>query len=117
MEKPVDKLRIENKPRLLPYEKIIKIFRFVKFNRENVGIEIEDGRIIYIPQKRLDIQSSLEKSEQHILIGSYIMPEYYEPGDEFLDGTIVQKSGVLKWINLRFLDKTEGMHENVGNNS
>ena len=111
LEKPVDKLRAENKERLLPYEKIVKIFRFFKFNRENAGIETESGRIIYMPQKRLDTQSKLDKSEQHILVGSYIMPEYFQPGETFMDGTIVQKTTVLKCLNLRFSDNIDGMHE------
>lgn len=116
LQKPVDRLRIENKNQLLPYKKIKKIFYFNKFNRENAGIETEDGKVIFLTLKRLEIQSRLDKSEQHILIGSFIMPEYHKKGEKFSNGSIVQNDNVLKWINLRYSDNIEGMHESFENN-
>ncbi len=116
LSKTVDRLRNENKNQLLPYKRITKIFYFHKFNRENAGIETEDGKVTFLPLKRFEIHSKLEKSEQHILVGSFIMPEYYKKGETFSDGTIVKNDNVLKWINLRYSDNIEGMHENFENN-
>lgn len=115
LQKSVDKLRTENKNQLLPFKQISKIFYFHKFDRENVGIETEDGKVTFLPLKRFELQSKLDKSEQHILVGSFIMPEYYKKGDTFSDGTQVRNDNVLRWINLRYSDNVEGMHENFEN--
>ncbi len=38
LQKPLDRLRIENKKQLLPFKKITQIFYFNKFNKDSVGI-------------------------------------------------------------------------------
>jgi hypothetical protein len=92
------------------------LFYFPKYNRENVGIKTEDGKITFMSLKRFEAQSKIEKSEQHILIGSYIYPEYYNKGESLVDGSgIVQNDNVLKWINLRYSDKIENMHQKFEN--
>jgi len=115
LEKSVEHLRKENIAQLLPFKKIAKIFYFNKFNRENVGIEDIDKNVIFMTLKRFEFQSQISKDEQHILIGSYILPEYYKKGDTFSDGTIVKKDKALKWINLRYSGNVEQMHEEFEN--
>lgn len=116
LSKPVEQLRAENSHQLLPYKKITKIFYFHKFNRDNVGVQLEDKSAIFLSEKRFERQSNISKNEQHILIGSYLMPEYYQKGDKFSDGSFVQNENVLKWINIRYSDNVEGMHEQFENN-
>lgn len=114
--KPVELLREENKDRLLPYKKIKDIFYFHKFNKDNVGIKTEDDNVTFISLKRFEIQSKLTKDEQHILVGSYICPEYYKIGDTLPNGTkITADNKILRWINLRYSDNIEGMHESFEN--
>lgn len=114
--KPVDILRQENKSQLLPFKKIVKIFYFDKFGRENVGIKTEDNAVIFLPAKRFELQSKLETRNLQILLGSYIMPEYYKKGESFNDGTIVSKdNAILKWINLRYTDNVDRMIQKYEN--
>lgn len=115
LQKPVEKLRIENRSQLLPFQKIRKIFYFFKFERDNVGIETEDGNVTFITLKRFESQSHIEQSEQHILVGSYIFPEYYKIGDKLSDGDIIRTNKVLKQLNLRYSSRVENMHENFEN--
>lgn len=118
LSKNVEILRSENTNLLLPFKRITKIFYFNKYNRENVGIETEDGKVTFMPLKRLEIQSNLEKNEQHILIGSLVMLVYYKKGETFSDGTIIKNDNVLKWINIRYPDNVEEIHvdfeKNIG---
>lgn len=116
LQKPVDRLRIENINQLLSFKEIVDIFYFHKYNKENAGIKTKNGEVTFLTLKRLEMQSQLKKSEQHILIGSFIMPEYCHKGETFSDGTIVQKDNVLKGLNLRFKDNKEGMRQNFENN-
>lgn len=111
LQKPVDKLRVENNDLLLPYKKISKIFYFDKYGKENTGIETVDGKVTFLPLKRLEIQSKLNKSEQHILVGSYILPEFYEKGEILPNGNAINYDNVLKWINIRYSDSVNGMHK------
>ena len=118
LQKPVEKLRVEYANRLLPFKKIKQIFYFHKFDKDNVGIKTIDDQVTFISLKRFEIQSKLEKSEQHILVGSYIYPEFYKIGDILPNGTpITQNNKILRWINLRYADNIEGMHEAFENNS
>lgn len=113
LQKPIEKLRIENKHQLLPFKKIMQIFYFNKFGKDNVGIKTEDEYVTFISLKRFEFQSNLGKSEQHILVGSYIFPEFYKIGESFSNGTpITQNNKLLKWINLRYSNKIADMHEN-----
>ncbi len=77
--------------------------------------ETEDEKVTFITLYRFEKQSQLDKSEQHILIGSYIYPEYYEKGDKFSDGREVKFDRILKFINLRYSDKIEEMHNSFEN--
>ncbi|MBS1939621.1 MAG: hypothetical protein JST38_01925 [Bacteroidetes bacterium] len=116
LQKPVDKLRVENATQLLGYKRIKEIFYFHKFGKDNVGIKAQDDKVTFLSLKRFEIQSKLDKSEQHILVGSYILPEYYKTGETLPNGTIVtQDNKILRWINLRYSDNVEGMHENFEN--
>jgi hypothetical protein len=116
LQKPVDRLRIENAFQILPFKKIKEIFYYHKFNRANVGIKTEDDSVTFLSLKRFEIQSKLDKSEQHILIGSYILPEYYKKGEILPNGTEINLDNkVLRWINLRYSNKLETMHENFEN--
>jgi hypothetical protein len=115
LQKPVDKLRVENKHRQLPFKKIKELFYYNKFNRENVGIKTEDDKVIFISLKRFEFQSKLDKSEQHILVGSYICPVYYKTGETLNDGSIAKTDNVLRWINLRYSNNIEAMHESFEN--
>lgn len=116
LQKPVERLRVENADQILHFKKIKQIFYFHKFGKENVGIKTEDEKVTFISLKRFEIQSNLDKSEQHILVGSYILPEFYKTGESLPNGTpITQDNKLLKWINLRYSDKIEGMHENFEN--
>ena len=111
LKRPVAELRLLDSDKLLPFKEINKIFYFHKFNRENVGIITDDGNKTYTTLKLFEYQSNLEKSEQHILIGSYIRPEYFKPGDAFSNGVIVKTNSILKLINLRYSGSIEAMHE------
>jgi hypothetical protein len=116
LEKPVEVLREDNKNRLVPYKRIKDIFYFYKFDKENVGIKTEDDKVTFITLKRFEIQSKLAKHEQHILVGSYICPEYHKIGDILSNGFKVSvENKILRWINLRYSDKIEGMHESTEN--
>lgn len=116
LQKPVNRLRIENASQLLPFRKIKDIFYYHKFNRENVGIKTDDDSVTFLSLKRFEIQSKLDKSEQHILIGSYIFPEFYKKGEMLPNGTVVNLDNkILRWINLRYSDKLQVMHENFEN--
>jgi hypothetical protein len=113
--KPVEKLRVEDKHLLLPFKAISQIFYFYKFNRENVGIKMSDESVIFLPLKRFTIQSNLEKGEQHILVDSYVNPQYYSIGDKLPDGSSIQKHNVLRWLNIRYAGNIESMHEEFEN--
>ncbi|MCA0235862.1 MAG: hypothetical protein LCH81_05730 [Bacteroidetes bacterium] len=116
LKKEVERLRIEDKNQILGFRKIKKIFYFYKFGKDNVGIQTEDDSVTFISLKRFEIQSSLNKSEQHILTGSYIFPEFYMIGETLHNGTpVTQDNKILKWINLRYSDKIENMHQNFEN--
>ena len=116
LQKPVDSLRIENKNQLLPFKKIKQIFYFNKFNKESVGIKTENDNVTFISLKRFEIQSNLDRSEQHILGSSYIYPEYYKVGEKLSNGKdVTENNKLLKWINLRYSDNIERMHQNFEN--
>lgn len=69
-----------------------------------------------ISLKRFEIQSNLIKDEQHILIGSFICPEYYKKGESLPDGTkVLTDDKILKWINLGYSENIEKMHESFEN--
>jgi hypothetical protein len=110
--KPVERLRVENAKQLLPFKKIKQIFYFNKFNKNSVGIKTIDEQVIFLSEKRFEAQSKLKKSEQHILVGSYIYPEFFKIGGTFPDGRpITLDNKFLRWINLRYADNNERMHE------
>lgn len=110
--KPIEKLRIENNFQLLPFLKISKIFNFHKFNQDNVGIELSNGKVIYMSQKRFDFQSKLDKNDQFILVGSYVMPQYYAFGEILPSGMQVRENNkVLKSLNLRYSGNYDTMFD------
>ncbi len=112
LEKPVEILRTENKGRLLPFQMIVEIFHFNKFNKDQVGIKTERNEVIFLPQSRFEVQSGLAKEQQHILIGSFINPEYYRVGEILSNGKeVTADNKLLRWINLRYCSNIEGMHE------
>ena len=47
------------------------------------------------------------------MILTCICPEYYKKGENFTSGEgVVTTDNVLKWINLRYSERLETMHEN-----
>lgn len=117
LAEPIEKLRESKKENLLAFKKIKEIFYFQKYGRENVGIKTEDDNVTFLSLKRFEIQSKLEKSEQHILIGSYIFPEYYKIGETLPNGKeVTANNKLLKWINLRYSERIDKMHQNFEEN-
>ncbi len=116
LQKPIDLLRTQNSSQLLGFRRLKEIFYFNKFGKENVGLKTEDDRVTFMLLSRFEFQSMLDKAEQHILIGSYILPEYYRKGEILGDGReISEDNKSLKWINLRYSDRVDRMHENFEN--
>jgi hypothetical protein len=117
LEKPIEILKVKNKDKLLPFKKIKDIFYFFKFGKENVGIKTEDEKVVFLSLDTFTNHSKIEKSEQHILIGSFIMPEYYKKGERMLKGQIAQFNNAFKALNLRYSASINKMHENFENES
>lgn len=110
--KPIQKLRIESANQLLSFDRITEIFYFHKHNVDKVGIKTSDDKIHYLTEKSFQIVSGLDRSEQHILIGSFVSPQYYVIGETLLNGSLVtQDNKLVKYLNLRYLDKVTAMHE------
>jgi len=109
---PLEKLRVTNSNYLIPFMEITELFYFDRFNRENVGIKTDSDKVIYVPVERFERVSNLSKSEQHVLVGSYIFPIYFNKGDKFRNGETVNKDNkILKWLNIRYKAKLSKLHE------
>lgn len=101
LKSSLSELRELNSQDLMPFQRISKIFYFNKFDKDGVGIETEDGSVIFLNQDRWDGICKLEKENQKILVGSFIYPIYLKKGDKLSDGTIVRNDKMLAKLILR----------------
>lgn len=101
LKSSLSELRELNSQYLMPFQRISKVFYFNKFDKDSVGIETEDGSVIFLKQDRWDGICKLEKENQKILVGSFIHPIYLKKGDKFSDGTIVRNEKMLAKLILR----------------
>ncbi|MFA4852008.1 MAG: hypothetical protein WC599_05770 [Bacteroidales bacterium] len=116
LEKPIERLRVENAKHLLPFKKIKQLFYFFKYDKDNVGIKTDDDNVIFMPLKKFESQSHINKEEQHILIGSYVCPQYFQKGEKFVfSEDIVKHDNVLKFIIIRYSNNIENMHDSFEN--
>jgi hypothetical protein len=117
MEGSVDELREKNRNYLKNYKEIIKVFHFTRNEKTTVGLDTGEEKATFISSKRLKGITTLDINEIHILEGSFILPEYFNIGENIYEKMnekpeYCRKSGViLKNLNLRFFGKVEEMHE------
>jgi len=121
MDGSIDELRVKNKRHLKNYKEITKVFHFTKNNRITVGLETGEEKATFISSKWLKSLTTLDLNEIHIIEGSFILPEYYNVGENIYEGMdrepeYCRRSGVLlKNLNLRFYGKIDEMHERYEN--
>lgn len=79
------------------HKKIIKIFPRIKYGRQLVGFELESyPYIIYLTAKQIKANTKLEINEIDLLIGSTIRPEFYQIGEQRLNGKITSEENKFR---------------------
>jgi len=114
----VDILRNKFADSLIPFKRIIDIFYFTRNGQEIVGIKTSDDTVTFISLKRFEIQSTLKKEDQKILIGSYINPVYYKIGDTLPNGSkIYAENKILRWLIIRLSSMSNQSEDSTQNSS
>jgi hypothetical protein len=121
MDGSINELKIKNNKYLKNFKEIKKIFHFTRNNRISVGFDIGEEKATFISANWLKGLTTLDLDEIHILEGSFILPEYFEVGENIYEGMdktpdFCRKSGViLKDLKIRFYGKIDEMHERFEN--
>ena len=121
MASSINELKIKNNKYLKNFKEIKKVFHFTRNNRTSVGFDIGEEKATFISANWLKGLTTLDLDEIHILEGSFILPEYFEVGENIYEGMdkapdICRKSGViLKDLKIRFYGKIDEMHERFEN--
>jgi hypothetical protein len=114
----IEEMREKNKNKIILFKTIQKVFTFNRNDNNIVGFDTGDVKATFIYANRLFGLTKLDIEEIHILVGSYINPEYYQEGETMSDGEVCRKGGVLlKALNLRYSGTKEQMHEKFEENS
>jgi len=100
-------MKEKNKDKIKPYEIIYEVSGW-----GHIHDLPEDGKIffytsykkgVYIKKTSLASLTKFDPDEFHILLGSYIAPEYFKKGERIWSGDICRKDEtVLKSLNLRY---------------
>lgn len=103
LQSPIDRLRVINSEKLLPFKKIEEIYFFTKFNKRNVGLALEDGTSLYMSEDKFYTASGFEEFERTYLIGSFVFPTFFEIGELLQNGFLVTTPNkTLKYLGVRY---------------
>lgn len=119
----IEEMRELNSDKIKPYKKIKKVFQFHRNGKDIVGFDVNEEKAIFINANSLAGFTKLDPSEFHILVGSYVIPVYYQKGENIYEGMDrppepCRKSNmILKYLDLRMYGNAEQMHEDFEANA
>ena len=111
LAEPIEILRKSKAHQLKGFKKIIDVYSFVKNDKNFVCLVTEDSKV-HVTLNQITSLTHIDTSELTKIIGSFVMAEYFESGDQMKSGSICNKSGrIMKDYSIRLADKLENLQK------
>ena len=117
----VSKMRENNSSLLKNFKEIKSVFIFNKNDKDIIGFDIGEEKAVFTSANYVTAITSLSLGEIHILEGSYILPKFYQEGENIYEAKdrapmyCWKSETLLKKLNLRLLGTLEEMHDRFEN--